>query len=1323
MIKECLATMSSPTTTFSLSTLLTGWELAYLLSLIMLGWAVLHRRERHARNQLAWRFPTSYYVLLLCYGVTLVAAGGVAGSRLRPSLCHAGSTSLGLPISCGTLEFVPLESGLSSPNLTGGMMDVGRSPSLTVRYSPLFHVGSWLQVARQNTTVRVTLRLSFSYLVTAQNILSGWKRSGLAGMSLLLGCLEPIRMLPAYSVYCLTEALLLTAKCLENAILSWMLLLASALWQLARINPLRTAIWMIVLSLGSFAYENRICRAMIQIILAPVYILPSLGLKFLRVVSILPTLLLNWTKNLLIFWLTFTSMMTRRILVGSLMMVRVILRIPLLPIILMKKILGILMMMTPSVETPVADPRLRFVNRERSVSLEGQARQVCLPAVPPKGVIGKVLNANNIQIGYFSCVKLMGGTDGIMVPIHVYEDAHMFMGNNLALSKDAFTVMYRDVEGDVLILKGPPNYRVVLGVKPRLLLTANFARLGFHSLYFERDGQWKVQSANVKGAEDGFLAVVSQTLPGDSGLPLFDTKHRICAMHIGHYGEKRPENMATVVLPIRGFSVPDTEVFKPQVKTTESLYEDDKIFDLVEDLEKEIDEGVVRDLEFEGQHYKTVIGKTSIALLKEAEFLDHMKQVGRDAVKGKQPWSNWLDDEEDERECLRPITDTKSKYQQPFKLRAPVRSGKTKAAGRCLHLGNEDCCWCRCLPGTPTQRIQNSLHQGGSKAAGKVEARRKVRSDESRGSSGQTCRGKPKEEKFPKGKESSTSCSERTSIRENGGGIQTGGQEVGRTCEGSAEEECAQGTTSLEVLFDGFYHWLPELCGSSEKAWEQVAQYERPHQPDERSDGGTPLHNDERRVNLPGFCKVGSCDFTKWKSPTKELSEWGFHRAQASTLLQACQESYGWPDTGAEAELSSLRYQAAKRAAAQTKALTPSKAARWSVIQRTCVAYGVTRRHAPRWTRTMNRADARFYFCEAVRSLKPDSGSGLPFAAFYNRTTHSDWCYDDASFEALFDLVWARLGRLHSGSFRNPVQAVQDGLCDPIRLFVKLEPHKRAKIEQKRFRLIASVSLADQLVARMLFQEQNQAELDMYMYIPSKPGLGFSKDSQVLEFTKSIAYLAHTTPEDLVNNWSEHLIPTDCSGFDWSVPMWLLEDDLAVRNELTINCSDDLIKMRSEWLRCLGQSVLVLSNGMMVAQLEPGIQKSGSFNTSSTNSRMRYMASLYAGASWAVTMGDDALESVDSDLSQYALLGLICERAEEFDFCSHIFKAPSVVVPKNIHKMIFGLLSGVSPISPVQEARIQWLQAFQSISEEMRHMPAEFWEEFRAAIGILGDGW
>lgn len=298
------------------------------------------------------------------------------------------------------------------------------------------------------------------------------------------------------------------------------------------------------------------------------------------------------------------------------------------------------------------------------------------------------------------------------------------------------------------------------------------------------------------------------------------------------------------------------------------------------------------------------------------------------------------------------------------------------------------------------------------------------------------------------------------------------------------------------------------------------------------------------------------------------------------------------------------------------------------------------------------------------------------------------------------------------------MEAVQAGLCDPIRLFVKPEPHKREKINQKRFRLIASVSLADQIVARMLFSDQNQAELDRHMEIPSKPGLGFSSDDQVLKFVESVACLAHTTPEDLVSDWSEHLIPTDCSGFDWSVPMWLLEDDLAVRNALTNNAPDSLVRMRRAWLQCLGQSVFCLSNGLLVAQDAPGIQKSGSFNTSSTNSRMRYMAALYAGADWAVTMGDDALESVGADLSQYALLGLKCERADEFDFCSHIFKAPSVVIPKNIHKMIFGLLCGVSPESNLLRDRIQWLQAFQSISEEMRHIPADLWGEICVALGV-----
>nr|UYL94432.1 MAG: reverse transcriptase-like protein [Aeschynomene indica solemo-like virus 1] len=360
----------------------------------------------------------------------------------------------------------------------------------------------------------------------------------------------------------------------------------------------------------------------------------------------------------------------------------------------------------------------------------------------------------------------------------------------------------------------------------------------------------------------------------------------------------------------------------------------------------------------------------------------------------------------------------------------------------------------------------------------------------------------------------------------------------------------------------------------------------------------------------------------------------------------------------------------------------------------------------------------RSEFMDCVRKLKSQAGSGVPYASFMSRKTNGNWVYSQASCDELWETVRARLFRLLDGHFLDPVQAVQEGLVDPIRLFVKSEPHKMEKISNKRFRLIASVSIVDQMVARMLFREQNEEELLQHMAIPSKPGLGFSHDEQVLSFTKSVAALAGTTPEDLVDNWSKHLTPTDCSGFDWSVPMWLLEDDLAVRNELTLELPQSLRKMRETWLQCLGQSVFCLSNGLLLAQTSPGIQKSGSFNTSSTNSRMRYMLALYAGASWAVTMGDDALEDVSSDLSQYARLGIKCERAEEFDFCSHLFRAPHAVIPKNLEKMVYGLLSGTSPESPILADRLAWLDGLQSILEEMRHMPRAYVDMLIEQLGV-----
>ena len=47
-------------------------------------------------------------------------------------------------------------------------------------------------------------------------------------------------------------------------------------------------------------------------------------------------------------------------------------------------------------------------------------------------------------------------------------------------------------------------------------------------------------------------------------------------------------------------------------------------------------------------------------------------------------------------------------------------------------------------------------------------------------------------------------------------------------------------------------------------------------------------------------------------------------------------------------------------------------------------------------------------------------------------------------------------------------ELVKAGLCDPIRVFVKNEPHSSKKLEEGRVRLIMSVSIVDQLVERVL---------------------------------------------------------------------------------------------------------------------------------------------------------------------------------------------------------------------------------------------------------------
>lgn len=412
---------------------------------------------------------------------------------------------------------------------------------------------------------------------------------------------------------------------------------------------------------------------------------------------------------------------------------------------------------------------------------------------------------------------------------------------------------------------------------------------------------------------------------------------------------------------------------------------------------------------------------------------------------------------------------------------------------------------------------------------------------------------------------------------------------------------------------------------------------------------------------------------------------------------------------GPEAELKSLRLQAGRWLERAELTEIPSRCRREHVIQQTVEAYKTAQTNGPTMARHNQLSWTNFLqdFEEAVHSLEPDAGVGVPYIA-YGIPHHRGWIENPEFLPVLARLTFARLQKMAKVSDVDTMSAeqfVQLGLCDPIRLFVKGEPHKQSKLDEGRYRLIMSVSLVDQLVARVLFQNQNKREIALWRSVPSKPGFGLSTDSQASEFIGLLASKVGVAPSELTSNWRHHLVPTDCSGFDWSVSEWMLHDDMEVRNRLTTDLTPLTAHLRRVWVACISRSVLCLSDGTLLAQRIPGVQKSGSYNTSSSNSRIRFMAALHCGASWAVTMGDDALESTDSNLEEYKCLGFKVEVSEQLEFCSHNFVQPDLALPVNANKMLYKLIHGYDPGSGHLEVVRNYLAACFSVLNELRHDP------------------
>lgn len=251
----------------------------------------------------------------------------------------------------------------------------------------------------------------------------------------------------------------------------------------------------------------------------------------------------------------------------------------------------------------------------------------------------------------------------------------------------------------------------------------------------------------------------------------------------------------------------------------------------------------------------------------------------------------------------------------------------------------------------------------------------------------------------------------------------------------------------------------------------------------------------------------------------------------------------------------------------------------------------------------------------------------------------------------LKDVVFDRLSKLFTEDVTslNATELVKRGYCDVVRLFIKQEPHSKAKADKKRWRLISSVSLIDQIIERMLFGLINKHEILRWDKLPYKPGMGFSSEQ--------VPLLCDYVRENILQ-------PTqsDISGWDWSLPDWCFDADLELRANSFDRDIHDTVYYRAmkNRLYCLSFSVFQLSNGTLYAQRKRGLMKSGSYLTSSTNSHIRVFLAALNGCR-AMSMGDDAVEDYnESTPSFYASLGFTTKFYSKcvnnvFEFCSHIF--------------------------------------------------------------------
>ncbi|APG75955.1 hypothetical protein 3 [Hubei sobemo-like virus 13] len=272
---------------------------------------------------------------------------------------------------------------------------------------------------------------------------------------------------------------------------------------------------------------------------------------------------------------------------------------------------------------------------------------------------------------------------------------------------------------------------------------------------------------------------------------------------------------------------------------------------------------------------------------------------------------------------------------------------------------------------------------------------------------------------------------------------------------------------------------------------------------------------------------------------------------------------------------------------------------------------------------------------------------------------------------------------------------------DPLKVFVKQEPHKVEKLKDDRLRLIMSVSLVDALVDRILFMRLANQVIKKHTL--TNILIGWSPLGGGYRLIDAL--------------FPGETISIDKKAWDWSVPYWLLEAVKGVIKRLAVDAPQwwhDAVDTRFSCL--FGDPEFVFPDGTRGRQEQPGIMKSGCYLTILINSIAQLVLHEMAKVSLGlgdevepvVVLGDDSLQRKFDRWQEYVdyitALGFRCEvehHSDEPEFAG--FRYRDKFKPAYFQKHLFNL----AHLTTDREVAQQTLQNYQLLyyfDEPMRRV-------------------